>query len=827
MGTSMPSPSTKHMHSEIIQLGIKLGYFKANSKGACMGVAMAWISACLTDKKQQKKYLRLTEEITAHADGLYEKIKAVQDKVSKNGGASLNKRERELFQYLAFYDQIALYLQARLYPDFFENETVFSQHHIESISKLANSAPLDAKGGLSDVSLSTGIFTKNELVDYLHRFAQAIPPNSGPIGLILTSPNHAIGLSYNSKTKAWQFMDINQGGPQTLDLESIADGILDGFNIPVQTPSPAFTAFSTQVISADTDLKKHSLKQVLASFNNEYFNENRLRHLLAGDGGENLLWLAATSGDIEMVRKAITAGADVNQLVANKSPLYMAAQNGHTEVVKLLLEQPNISVNLSKESPALIAAGNHGHIDIVKALLAHPKILVNEANKDGLTPLQFAAAGGQMGFLNELLLHKSIDINLCIPPKGKTALFRAVIGGHLEVVNKLLSDPRTDRQKFIMNGMSLLDVAAYQGHLHIVDRLIQEDCIPLNKQSRTPSQTPLHIAAENGQVAMVNKLLEIGFDLNQEIINDGRTPLCFAAEAGQLEMVRALLAKPNINKEAANLDGLNILHLAAKNGHVGVVNYLLNEAGFDINVRTNNSSNALQLAAENGHLAVVEALLAHPDQKRNPVTRYDSPIYLAAKNGHIDVFVKLLEDGFDMNCPGKGDDHRTPLKVLLDQFTKSDLQVRQPLDSTATLKMMYTQVINGFVSKACQEYSHNPEKLKQIFDFFKKAKVARDELSANPNDSIEDIATKHVLSMAEKHFSHEDKLMRILLDVIVGVFTAGVGLLVKAAVTGSFLFSKDDTARTKVLKHELVKLRDPHPSEAADEDEGEGPSVPH
>ena len=41
------------MHGAIIDLGVKLGYFK-DDEGNCAGIIMAWLSACLTDEEQEK-----------------------------------------------------------------------------------------------------------------------------------------------------------------------------------------------------------------------------------------------------------------------------------------------------------------------------------------------------------------------------------------------------------------------------------------------------------------------------------------------------------------------------------------------------------------------------------------------------------------------------------------------------------------------------------------------------------------------------------------------------------------------------------------------------
>ena len=104
------------MHTEIIDLGVKLGYFK-DRLGACKGVTMAWLSACLTSKEQAENYSRFTEKITKDGDNLFVSIKKIREKASQ--GETLSKEEVDLFQYIAFYEQIALYLQPYAYTQVF------------------------------------------------------------------------------------------------------------------------------------------------------------------------------------------------------------------------------------------------------------------------------------------------------------------------------------------------------------------------------------------------------------------------------------------------------------------------------------------------------------------------------------------------------------------------------------------------------------------------------------------------------------------------------------------------------------------------------------
>ena len=51
--------------------------------------------------------------------------------------------------------------------------------------------------------------------------------------------------------------------------------------------------------------------------------------------------------------------------------------------------------------------------------------------------------------------------------------------------------------------------------------------------------TPLHIASESGNIAVVGALLDRGVDINQTM-RDGATPLFIASENGHEEVVRVL-----------------------------------------------------------------------------------------------------------------------------------------------------------------------------------------------------------------------------------------------------------------------------------------------
>jgi bla regulator protein BlaR1 len=114
-------------------------------------------------------------------------------------------------------------------------------------------------------------------------------------------------------------------------------------------------------------------------------------------------------------------------------------------------------------------------------------------------------------------------------------------------------------------------------------------------------------AAEDGDIADVQDLLERGADVNAAVDGDG-SPLIAAARSGSRALVTLLLDRGADVNLAVEGDG-NPLIMAAAEGHAAIVELLL-ARGADVNTVVPSDETALIQASGNGHLAIVQLLVA-------------------------------------------------------------------------------------------------------------------------------------------------------------------------------------------------------------------------
>eukprot|EP00798_Chlamydomonas_sp_ICE-L_P005729 gene5729-6017_t len=152
-------------------------------------------------------------------------------------------------------------------------------------------------------------------------------------------------------------------------------------------------------------------------------------------------------------------------------------------------------------------------------------------------------------------------------------------------------------------------------------------------------RTALSIAAWEGNLASIQRLLKFGADVNF-VCKGGRTALHCACRSGHTHVVNALL-EAGSHGHLPDAKGRTELYMAAANGHAGVIRALLTSPiwqvdGEDVCRRHDLYSGAtpMHVAAEAGHQEAVRALLDCGDSPMVADKDGWLPIHLAANASH-------------------------------------------------------------------------------------------------------------------------------------------------------------------------------------------------
>ncbi|KAI0124539.1 SPX domain-containing protein [Hypoxylon sp. NC0597] len=341
--------------------------------------------------------------------------------------------------------------------------------------------------------------------------------------------------------------------------------------------------FNAPVISELSDQATTSLQELGAWADGDHVpfdarSEHMVssQHLLGTDEGDadSLLLDTAISGNLESLRDLLSrmragssspSGMDISLMERVTRTFLAAIHEAPQASLEVLLETGLVDIRSEddiNERNCLHQATIYGNSFVLNVGLSGG-VEVNRTDVYGRVPLHYASMHGRLDMLELLLQADPTTIDL-IDHDNFTPLIHAIIHGHLACVQRLLAtssrlDPVSETDHIPLN------LACEHGSLDIVKLLLEHGAKILPDAE---GLYPQHLVARSGQAPQLLRLLqEHGADLDQIDKLYGWTPLVHAASEGNVPVLEELLnvgADPNIVDEK----DLPAMYYAAWEGHL-------------------------------------------------------------------------------------------------------------------------------------------------------------------------------------------------------------------------------------------------------------------
>ncbi|CAH2074436.1 unnamed protein product [Thlaspi arvense] len=266
------------------------------------------------------------------------------------------------------------------------------------------------------------------------------------------------------------------------------------------------------------------------------------------------------------------------------------------------------------------------------------------------TPLHTAVREGRTELLLEMIGEydgNGVELKELLAEQnqsGETALYVAAESGHTDMVKILMKhcDSVLAGTK-AKNGFDAFHIAAKNGNLKVLDVLMEANP-ELSFTFDSSKTTALHTAASQGHGQIVCFLLDKGVDLAAIAKSNGKTALHSAARNGHTEIVKELIAKKPGMATRVDKKGQTALHMAAKGQNAEIVDALIKANSPLINAADNKGNTPLHIAVrKNRAEVIVQTVLEYDEISRVSVNKSgETALDIAEKTGLHEI-VPLLQ----------------------------------------------------------------------------------------------------------------------------------------------------------------------------------------
>ena len=393
--------------------------------------------------------------------------------------------------------------------------------------------------------------------------------------------------------------------------------------------------------------ESEALKDV--DFFTELFNDN---DLLKARNADNELFLCF------LIRQR--SKESVNNIVvsnlAKLDPLeiFAAASEGNNEQIVNALLSREVTIDLN----IVFSAFKGGNMNIISKILkksrnlTHIKGRSKHKEKTTTTIFQEACLSGRLDVLNSCIRMFGVDVKIVV--NGNDLLYYSIQSHNLELVKFCIENSADSNKRYGVFQESALHTACAEGNIQIIEYLIDAfSCLIHSRDSK--NYTPLFNAVSRGYIEIVRLLVKKEADVMDKGKN-GRTILHLACWRGQKDMALYLINNFPVLISMSNDNGVQVIHYAALGGSIDLLDHLVCR-GLGVHAFDDDKANTLHKACEEPENYEMVRFLTqkYPELKHQLTVDGESPLYRAAFGGSIQVIEHLISEGLDVKqCNNNG-----------------------------------------------------------------------------------------------------------------------------------------------------------------------------